>query len=88
MALARPKGGGRGAFSRTAAVYLTHIVHTLLERGSGLYVGPDCDGAINTMDVPQGGARGPGAGGAGKASGLSGNDLGLCALRSNRAAVW
>ncbi|EFJ47333.1 hypothetical protein VOLCADRAFT_92108 [Volvox carteri f. nagariensis] len=58
---------GRGnKYNRDGAEHLANIIHVLLEHGTGLYVGPDCDGVINTMDVLQQAAqRASKAGGAG-----------------------
>lgn len=44
---------GKGKADNSAKAYsdaFAHVVHTLLSRGSGLWLGPDCDGLLNFCD--------------------------------------
>lgn len=43
--------GRAPGYRKDSAELLATIIHTLLEHGTGLLVGPDCDGALNTCDT-------------------------------------
>ncbi|KXZ54387.1 hypothetical protein GPECTOR_5g465 [Gonium pectorale] len=52
---------GRDAGKKGLPEMLTVVMHVLLEYGTGLYIGPDCDGALNTGDAYTAGEAPPAA---------------------------